>query len=397
MINLHTAELESVTHSDALAWVDASAVETQRVDFKECLPEKLDTIVELCCAFANAYGGIIVLGFADPDKTNGILTPTALALDLSDRTLLRLDNSLVDRIRPGIRFDVARFPKRLNEQIVPKFAILRVSPSPVAPHEVIPQHIFPVRRDRRVHRLGLPEIEAMLRSRDGLASSKDRWTRVPEVSLVQYGPHLADLYGSHIGVTISPVDAHLADFEHSRHDDDFVMAIMRRLKTERKLELTPEENGAFVSEAGGDLAERTKAPFTIVLTGTGYLSARLRIGYRKQFTRDVEDLGCLLATVYNLGARYYRRKRFGSTVRIRVAIVNVDKTSRLISILPDVHDLSTDIDLYTNFPSAVGRLVERLWRSAGSNPNPAAVESLLGAVWEGSFKVPPSDRPWSGD
>lgn len=45
----------------------------RRVDFKETLSSKLDGIVETCCAFANAYGGVIVIGFVDPDRTSGRL------------------------------------------------------------------------------------------------------------------------------------------------------------------------------------------------------------------------------------------------------------------------------------------------------------------------------------
>lgn len=394
MTNLHTIELSTVSYADALAWVDASAVETQRVDFKEIFPQQLDPIIETCCGFANGYGGIIVVGFVDPDKTGGVLTPTSLALDLSDKAMLRLDGGIIDRIRPGVRFEVARFPNKLNDPTVPKFAIIRILASPVAPHEVLPQHIFPVRRDRRSDRLGLPEIEAMLKTRDGMPLARDLWTRIPEQSLVQYRAHLAELYGPHIGVTVSPIDAHLADFEHSRSDDDFVIMLMRRIKSKRKLHPRPEENGILISEGAGDLAARTQAPFLAVLTGTGSASARLRIGYWKQFMQDAEDLASLLAVVFNLTARYYRRKRFGSAASVRVAIINPGQSSRPMSVLPEFHDLTTEIDLSSTFQNAVGRFVERLWRRAGTNPTPAAVEALLAQVWQRSFRTVPTERPW---
>jgi arsenate reductase-like glutaredoxin family protein len=46
MVDLHTAELSTITHRDAIAWIEASAIETQRVDFKETSSSKLDGIVE---------------------------------------------------------------------------------------------------------------------------------------------------------------------------------------------------------------------------------------------------------------------------------------------------------------------------------------------------------------
>ena len=52
MVDLHAADLSAVLHDDALAWIEASAVEKHRVDFKEHLPLQLDGIVEMCCAFA---------------------------------------------------------------------------------------------------------------------------------------------------------------------------------------------------------------------------------------------------------------------------------------------------------------------------------------------------------
>ncbi len=396
MIDLHTADLSISSYADALAWIEAS-VETQRVEFKEALPSKLDSIVDTCCAFANAYGGVIVVGFVDPDRTTRPLVPTSLALDVSDKALLRVDSTIIDLVRPGIRFEIARFPASLSMPERPQFAVIRIPASPVKPHEVLPSHVFFVRRDRRNDRLGLPEIEAMLAARVGGVASRDRWDRVAPYSSVMFGQPMIDVAGAHIGISLSPVDAHLAGFEHGRDDDEFVMDLMRTIAVVQELAFLPEENGIFMSEGSTEAAARGKAPFAAVITGTGEFFARLRIGHRTQFSQDVDDLANVLAISYNLVARYYRRKRFGPLARMQVVIANTSTAQRLVSVLPEVHALGKEIDLSTTFPHAVGRFVERLWRSAGSNPTSAAIETLLTDVWEMSFRSQPSPRPWYAD
>jgi len=72
------------------------------------------------------------------------------------------------------------------------------------------------------------------------------------------------------------------------------------------------------------------------------------------------------------------------------------RSGKLVKVLPDVHDLSAEVDLSTKFPNAVGRFVERLWQSAGSNPTSAAVEMLLLDMLDDSFRTQPASRPWSG-
>jgi len=286
MVDLHTAELSTITHRDALAWIEASAIETQRVDFKETLSSKLDGIVETCAAFANAYGGVIVVGFVDPDRTRGRLESTSLTLDLSDKSLLRLDSTIVDLVRPGIRFEIARFPASLSMADTPQFAVIRIPASPVKPHEVLRNHVFPVRRDRRNDRLGLAEIEGMLVARGG-GSTSDRWSHVPPYSSVQFGQTMIDVAGPHIGVSLSPVDAHLANFEHGRDDDEFVIDLMQKVSVVHKLGFRPEENGVFMSEGSTELAERGKAPFVAVITGMGELSARLKSATAPSFRKTL--------------------------------------------------------------------------------------------------------------
>jgi hypothetical protein len=119
--------------------------------------------------------------------------------------------------------------------------------------------------------------------------------RVPEPLYVQFGSHLVDPYGPHIGIRFSAIDAHLADLEHSRVDDEFVMHTLRRLRTDRDLEFRPLENGILAAEASGGFSEFAKASFVMELWGNGTIVARLKVGYRASLKQDVEDLASVLA------------------------------------------------------------------------------------------------------
>jgi hypothetical protein len=389
MIDLHSADADTLIHSEAIKWLEAAASESQRVEFKEIFPD-LDKVAESACAFANAYGGIIVIGFVDPGKTNGQLVPTARALDFSDKALLRINNTLIDRVRPGFWFDIVPLTS-----VVPHFAVIRVKASSLAPHEVLPSHQFPVRRGRRDDRLSLPEIEMLIRRRDGIETKRVRWIRAPAYPNVVNGPGHSDQLGSHVAVSVAPVHDALANVEHGRDDDEFVMEYLRVVTAAVEGSFVPDENGIFYAEATGDMGVLRSAPFVIEVDGSGVISARLKIGYRQGFLNDVEDLANLLATVYNLAARLYKRKRFGPLANVSIVVAQATgPKARTISSLPAIQNLTTTIDLSMGFGPAFSRFVERIWRSAGSNPTSDAVEGLLLGVWDRSFKRELDPNAW---
>lgn len=173
----------------------------------------------------------------------------------------------------------------------------------------------------------------MLMARDGGGMSRDRWSRVAPYLSIQFGQQMTDVVGAHIGVSLSPSTHISPSLSTGRGDDDFVKELMRTIGVVKELAFRPEENGIFTCEGSTEPAERRKAPFAAVITGTGEFSARLRIGYRTQFSKDVEDLANVLAISYNLSARHYRRKRFGPLVQMRVVIANQNKAQRLVAVL----------------------------------------------------------------
>jgi hypothetical protein len=179
---------------------------------------------------------------------------------------------------------------------------------------------------------------------------------------VQFGQLHVEQNGSHFGVQILPIQNEMADLEHTRSDDEFVQSIGKLIHTEATLTVRPKENGIVISESSDvSVAGIAASPFVLELEGSGEMSGRLRIGWRKAFRQDVEDLANLLSITFNIAAQMYQRKRFGPMANVRIVISHPNKSDRLISVLPEIHDLSTDIDLSMDFPEAFGRFVERLW------------------------------------
>jgi predicted HTH transcriptional regulator len=73
-ISLFTDPLDRVTVNDVQAFLDLDIEEGQRLDYKAFdstnrsgIPE---TVYRAACAFANTYGGLIIIGVAVDEKTN---------------------------------------------------------------------------------------------------------------------------------------------------------------------------------------------------------------------------------------------------------------------------------------------------------------------------------------
>ncbi len=101
---------------------------------------------------------------------------------------------------------------------------------------------------------------------------------------------MIDVADPHIGVSLSPVDAHLANFEHGRDDDESVIDLMQKVSAVHKLGFRPEENGVFMSEGSTELPERGKAPFVTGYHGHGRALRPLENRLPHAVSQDVDDL-----------------------------------------------------------------------------------------------------------
>jgi hypothetical protein len=144
-----------------LAWSDFESIifnrleEDQTLELKETLPARdgnadiwqsgqnkigdyaRNTLAKEVVAFANAYGGVIIIGIAETDEK----PPRAKEFG---RHLIRNCNECVERLGPSLRslidppiaaFDIRAFPK-LNDNTGEGLIVIRVGSSTQAPHGV---------------------------------------------------------------------------------------------------------------------------------------------------------------------------------------------------------------------------------------------------------------------
>lgn len=175
VIEILTKTLQEITVQDVEALVVSNVQESEQVEFKETLATRdgapdgwiegrnrigdraKNTLLREVTAFANGYGGAVVLGIKESDST----PPTAEALaavprcaDLAERLKLIFR----DRIEPQLPgLEVFAVPTEDEGGVV----ILRVRQSRLAPHRVTRTNVCPVRRADRCEDMTMREIQDM--------------------------------------------------------------------------------------------------------------------------------------------------------------------------------------------------------------------------------------------
>ncbi len=161
---------------DIQALVAENVPESVQVEFKESLPAKSsgdpdpwmqgdgrignrarNEILEEVVAFANAYGGALVLGIAEDGAKPPVasrITPLPRCADLADR-LKMVFGACVDPPLPTL--DIVSVPTDGDKGII----VLRAGRSRRGPHRVKPTLECPIRRDDRCESLSMREIQDM--------------------------------------------------------------------------------------------------------------------------------------------------------------------------------------------------------------------------------------------
>ncbi len=159
---------------DIRALVTENVPESAQIEFKESLSAKRsgdpwmrgdgrigerarNEILEEVVAFANAYGGALVLGIAE-DNANppaaAAITPLPRCADLAERFRL----AFRDCVEPQLpALTIAAIPTEGDSGVI----VLRTGRSPHGPHRVRPTLKCTVRRDDRCESLSMREIQDM--------------------------------------------------------------------------------------------------------------------------------------------------------------------------------------------------------------------------------------------
>ena len=178
MIEVLSKPADQITLSDIESLIEAEVPEGEQIEFKKSLSTEKDstdpwmsgadrigkqaknTILEEAVAFANAYGGTLLLGIGESDTRPAIaatISPVPRCADLAERLKLVFR----DRVEPQLpRLDIFAVPTKSDDGVI----VISVGRSRFAPHCVKFENkrfVCPVRHSDRCEKMTMREIQDM--------------------------------------------------------------------------------------------------------------------------------------------------------------------------------------------------------------------------------------------
>ena len=175
MFNVISKSADQIGMNDIQALITSQVPEGEHIEFKESLPEggkspdpwmegkdrigdrARNKVLEEAVAFANAHGGILLIGIRESTAKPPVATeikPLPRCAELAERLGLMFR----DCVEPQIpRLEVFGVPFEDKSGVV----VIRVGRSRLAPHRVTPTRVCPVRRADRCESMTMREIQDM--------------------------------------------------------------------------------------------------------------------------------------------------------------------------------------------------------------------------------------------
>ena len=177
MISVLSKPLDQIGPGDLQELIDSEVPEGEQIEFKRSLRSKgdgtadrwlthgdgigeraRDQILEEAVAFANAYGGVLLLGIAESrgsepkPRVAAEISPIPRCADLAERLKLVFR----DCVEPQIpRVEIVAVPTCGDGGVV----VIRTGRSRMAPHRVEPTRKCPIRRSDRCEEMTMREIQ----------------------------------------------------------------------------------------------------------------------------------------------------------------------------------------------------------------------------------------------
>lgn len=196
MKNPYTQPLESFTFDEMVEALEAIATETGRLDFKEVMIPKTE-LAYRACAFANADGGLIIIGIKDPAEGRPLEFGPPPKTDDAER--LRVTAMINSRVYPALPLDVMGYRSQDGTRAV---IVIRIGFSFAAPHEYTggDNHNLPVRRGTSTDRLRLAEIHILQLRRTGETTESPIWRKMQPHVIIQPMNHRM----GYVGISLTP-------------------------------------------------------------------------------------------------------------------------------------------------------------------------------------------------
>lgn len=156
--DLYAADLDRLTFDDVSKFVSIGQEEGTRLDYKDQVPQDLGDVV---AAFANTYGGLIVLGVSKTNKT-----PTTIPGILKKQADLKtqLTSKIVDTVYPRPLFEVG---VALHSNVAGHdVAVIRVYEGYETPYMYLPHKKVSIRVADKCERASLADLEQLFARRE---------------------------------------------------------------------------------------------------------------------------------------------------------------------------------------------------------------------------------------
>ena len=179
MIDILTKPADLLDINDLQALIDSSVQEDERIEFKRGLSAEKGqedpwyddgklgkkakiAILEESVAFANAFGGTLILGIDEQESENGPgaaneISPIPRCANLASNLELIFRDCVEPHI-PGLEI----IPIRTQDEDDAGVVVIRVGRSRLAPHRVIPSLVCPIRRSDRCEKMTMREIQDLV-------------------------------------------------------------------------------------------------------------------------------------------------------------------------------------------------------------------------------------------
>ena len=176
LIEVLTKSADQITSAEIESLIIYRVPESERIEYKQRLPAKTgkvdpwedgkdqigdrarNDILREVTAFANAYGGVLVLGMKESDAKPPVaqsISPVPRVAELAERMKMFFR----DCVEPQLpRIEVIAVPRSDDGSGV---VIFRVGKSRLSPHRITTTLICPIRRQDRCEKMTMREIQDM--------------------------------------------------------------------------------------------------------------------------------------------------------------------------------------------------------------------------------------------
>ncbi len=376
MQNIYADRLDAFTAEDMYAALEAVGDETQRLELKSKAEKHV--LAHVACSMANADGGIIAVGFNEPNPKNDVSFGLADDIDVSNRTRTALAAAMHARVHPPMPLEIEGY-----ETAGPGrgFLVIRIGRSDVAPHEYMKHDLtpnLPVRRDTAIASLTLAEIDALRTRGSSFPVESPIKVKAARLSIEPYPINPDCIFGVKITPVRYLVNARVLDTE----DDRLCAEIARATEgvdrsIHGRLELITTRHSAWLHSGpprNQDPQRPSQPHEQIEIFSDGEVAVRFVQTSGDAFTQYV----FALLTAYVAAQEAFFAFGLAPQARVHVVMRLTSERTKAEPPLPAMHEDWFTIDLAADgFTQAFTETTMLLWRAANKNTKRDNVRDLL--------------------